>query len=265
MAENPLLPDDQLRALLLLTKELARLDATTGRALANARTKGRRAAQNMPWPSREALLAGTLLHLQPGDALLPESADTVSLRLAPKSATGGTARAPLPAFPEKEFRGQTPRLLLGAAMAAALRGAGSDRLVMVHLSSGRPEAEWQAALRWGQEALLPLLVVVGDTRGIGAFQPAQRAVEGAPDWDAVQRAAARLGLPVLAVDGEDAVAVYRVAQESVLRARSGAGPAVLWAMLPSTRDLAAGRSSSAKPVARLQRYLRARGIATVAH
>ncbi len=263
MAENPLLPDDQLRALLLLTKECARLDAGVARSLATVRTNGRGANRNSPWPSREALLAGTLLHLQPGDTLLPEPADTVPLRLTPQGAAGEAARAPLPDFLEKELRGQTPRLLLGAAMAAALRGTGSDRLVMVHLSPGRPEASWQAALRWAQDARLPLLVVVGDTRGNGAFQPAQRAVEGAPDWDAVQRAASRLQLPVLAVDGEDAVAVYRVAQESVLRARSGAGPAVLWAMLPSPRDVAAGRSSTAKPVARLQRYLRARGVATV--
>ena len=269
MAENPLLPDEQLRALLSLTRECARLDTVAKRAESGEPAKqsgsDRSASKRRPgggslWPSREALIAGTMLHLQPGDVLLPEASDAVSLRLAPRPASGEAPRPLLPASLGKELGGRSPRLLLGAGMAAALRAGGSDRLVMVHLSPDLAEPNWQAALSWAQQALLPLIVVCGDTRGTGAFRAPRRVVADAPGWDAVQRVASRLQLPVLSVDGEDAVAVYRVTQESVLRARAHAGPALLWAMLPSLRDAAADRPANTRPVARLQRYLRARKV-----
>ena len=260
MAENPLLPNDQLRALLALTKECARLDVAAARSSVRVTASKQRGGRTAVWPSREALIAGTMLHLQPGDALLPDPSDTVALRLAPKSTTGEPSHAALPASLDKALGGKAPRLLLGAAMAAAVRAAGTDRLVMVHLDPGCAEPDWSAALRWAQESLLPLIIVFGDRRGSGAFRAAQREVKGMPSWNAVQQAAARSQLPVLSVDGEDAVAVYRVTQESVLRARSGAGPALLWAMLPSPREVASDRPAAAKPVARLQRYLRARRI-----
>ena len=65
---------------------------------------------------------------------------------------------------------------------------------------------------------------------------------------------------MLTVDGEDAVAVYRTAQEGILRARVGGGPAVLWAALATVAE-AKARPASQRPVARLTRYMRARKIA----
>jgi hypothetical protein len=76
---------------------------------------------------------------------------------------------------------------------------------------------------------------------------------------AMSRFAKRMKLPVLTVDGEDAVAVYRVMQESVLRARQGGGPSVLWAVMTPSRSLAAMPPSS-QPIARLRSYLAARKI-----
>jgi len=48
-------------------------------------------------------------------------------------------------------------------------------------------------------------------------------------------------------------------QESVLRARQGGGPAVLWAVMTPTKSLAAMPASS-QPIARLRSYLSARKI-----
>ena len=79
------------------------------------------------------------------------------------------------------------------------------------------------------------------------------------DFAAMSKLAKRLKLPVLTVDGEDAVAIYRVMQESVLRARQGGGPAVLWAVMTPTRSLATMPASS-QPIARLRSYLSARKI-----
>ncbi len=76
-------------------------------------------------------------------------------------------------------------------------------------------------------------------------------------WTGMVRFAKKLGLPILAVDGEDAVAVYRVMQESVIRARYGGGPAVLWAV---TTPPGTALTRSRQPLARLEHYLAVRKI-----
>jgi hypothetical protein len=48
-------------------------------------------------------------------------------------------------------------------------------------------------------------------------------------------------------------------QESVLRARQGGGPSVLWAVMTPGRNLAM-MPASGKPIARLRSYLTARKI-----
>ena len=54
-------------------------------------------------------------------------------------------------------------------------------------------------------------------------------------WPELTKLAHGLHLPHFPVDGEDAVAVYRVMQETSARARSGGGPSVIWAMLSAER------------------------------
>ena len=252
MAENPLLPNAELRALLDLTRRCAKLDAAAVRKAANQ--PGKRAVRPRLPASREALLAGTAIQLQMGDLLVTEPGDTTAASLSP--AEGGTA--PVALVPDAAPT--SSRLALSVAMAAALRTTNSDRLVLYYLRAGAPQSAWAESLAWAQERLLPLIVVCGDARGPEAFRPEQRAPAETFAWEAVRKTTVKLKLPVLTVDGEDAVAVYRAMQESVLRARVGAGPAVLWAMLPSARDIQAGRPSGQAPVKRLERYLKARKI-----
>ena len=104
------------------------------------------------------------------------------------------------------------------------------------------------------------MVVIGDVRGRRAFLASSSAKQDTLSWQAVHRTAQKLQMPLLAADGEDAVAMYRVMQESVLRARSGGGPAILWAMLPGPRDIIR-RAPADAPLNRLRRYLRSRKIA----
>jgi hypothetical protein len=62
---------------------------------------------------------------------------------------------------------------------------------------------------------------------------------------------------VVSVDGEDAVAVYRVMQECVVRTRVIGGPAVIWALsTPATAPL----TRAQQPIARLRSYMAARNI-----
>ena len=252
MAENPLLPNTELQALRARTKRCVALEASTERRQAPGPTR----SSFRPLTSREALLAATTLQLQPGDLLLNEPGDSVAASLAPSPETAISAGIPLlPASIEG-----SSRLLLATAMAAALRGAGTDRVILTYTRAGAAEPDWSTALTWAQERLLPLLVICGDPRGPLAFRPDARARKNAFEWGAVRRAATRLQLPILTVDGEDAVAVYRTLQESVLRARSGGGPTLLWAMLPSPRSIGTDRPAARRPLGRLDQYLRARKI-----
>jgi pyruvate dehydrogenase E1 component alpha subunit len=78
------------------------------------------------------------------------------------------------------------------------------------------------------------------------------------DWPTFSRFATKLKLPILTVDGEDAVAVYRCMQESVIRARAGDGPAILWAV--TTPASAPKMPRAQHPIARLEAYMSARKI-----
>lgn len=243
MPENPLLPNAQLRALHSL------LQLASDRKLPKPRkTKGQLAPGQ---GGKEALLAGTLVQLGAGDVLITDAADLASELLPQGSAI---LRCP----PE------TPRLASAAGIAEGLRRTGSDRIALVLLQANTQEAQWADALAWAQEATLPLVIACSDASGSDAFRshpvPSAAARSGPLSWSALARVAGRLKLPVLSVDGEDPVAVYRVMQESALRARSGGGPAVLWAMLPSLAERTAKRPKSAQPLRRLEHYLATRGI-----
>ena len=126
------------------------------------------------------------------------------------------------------------------------------------------------ALEWAHAAQLPLLLCCADATGGKLPRAGASKQDPALTWTNLSRFAKKLRLPVFAVDGEDAVAVYRVMQESVIRARDGAlgvrslrvghdadggGPAVLWAVLSPQPPTGLQR-----PLARLRSYLESRRI-----
>jgi pyruvate dehydrogenase E1 component alpha subunit len=239
LSENPLLPHAKLRelhALMLRTRVLER-------------------KQRAKLGAREALLAATAVHLLPGDLLCGAAADTTAKELAPvapKDKSGKTGKIAGHVAPPVDSR-----LQAAAALARGLQGAGTDGLVLAYAAAGSPEPGWQAALSWANDAQLPLVLAVVDATGGAVPRTSSRAKETPLTWATMERFAKRLRLPVLAVDGEDAVAVYRVMQESVIRARYGGGPAVLWAV---TTPPATALTRTHQPLARLERYLAVRNI-----
>ncbi len=262
MPENPLLPHRKLQELYTLMQRC--------RALDSKQKSGRQKTSPI---GREALLAASAIHLLPGDLLCAESGDRAAEQLAP-AGKAAVATSSLLAAPRS-----SPRLLLCAAAARGLQATGAEGLVLAYASASSPAASsagWAAALEWAQAAQLPLLLAcIDSTPAKAARRAAQRQPTHGPptsaapplDWPSMSRLAHRLRLPLLPVDGEDAVAVYRVMQESALRARLGGGPAVLWAfMTPSLDPRPAGRSRTpaplrAKPpIARLKSYLAAHQI-----
>ena len=226
MADNPLLPQARLRELHALMRRI--------RATDHRRTKA----------AREALLAAALIHLSAGD-LVSGRADDATLRaLAPKSNAGDDAHD-VP---------QSLRIPLCAGAARGMQTAGTDRIAIAFTEAGAPETGWSDALRWAHRDRLPFLLIVTDdgTRALSKVTPRH-----APAllWPHFTKLAHGIHLPHFPVDGEDAVAVYRVMQETSARARSGGGPSVIWAML-SAEALAPRQ----QPLKRLEAYMTSRGI-----
>lgn len=236
MSENPLLPHSKLRelhTLMVRTRDLQRKQAP--------RT-----------PAREALVAATLIQLLPGDLLSPTPGDAVVEKLAPQGKGSRTAGSLLVAS------SPTARLTMCAAAARGLQAAGADGLLLAFAQAGTAEPGWMVALEWAQKSSLPLLLACSDATN-GASPRSRKLTEPVIDFTSMSRFAKRHKLPVLTVDGEDAVAVYRVMQESVLRARQGGGPSVIWAVMTPARSIAR-MSASSQPIARLRGYLAARKI-----
>ena len=283
MPENPLLPDTELRALLALTKRVLALEVAAApkvssarKAVAKAQKPSPRGAAEIPdgatrgatrgivpthLVAREAALAATTMQLRAGDLLVPEATDSTVLALSPKPASGDfqTSSHRLHLLPAKFTKG-TSRLLLATALASGLRSLQAEGVVLAFTRPGRAEPGWLQALAWAQAELLPFLLVCLDPSGPTAFTSRRPPAAGHLDWSGVTRAATHLKLPVLTLDGEDAVAMYRAAQEALLRARAGGGPAVLWASLSPAAERGA-RPPAQRPLLRLTQYMRARKIA----
>ena len=239
MAENPLLPHRKLKELHALILRCRALD----RALCGKS------------PAREALLAASAIHLHPGDLIFAEANDPVaaSLAPAPKSPSRKLKRKAAP-LQTAEFN--LPHLAAAAAAAHSLSPKAKN-LVLAHAIENAIEPNWPATLRFAQANHLPLLFVVAGIHPHPKLRATIKANRNAFTWESVGRLCARLHLPLLPVDGEDAVALFRVFQESSFHARAGAAPAIIWAMFhPSTVAL----KRSQTPVARLEAYCRTRGI-----
>ena len=226
MADNPLLPQARLRELHALMRRI--------RATDHRRTKA----------VREALLAAALIHLSAGDLVSGRAEDATLRALAPKSNAGDDAHdVPL-----------SLRIPLCAGAARGMQTAGTDRIAIAFTEAGAPETGWSDALRWSHRDRLPFLLIVTDdgTRARSKVTP-----RNAPAllWPELTKLAHGIHLPHFPVDGEDAVAVYRVMQETSARARSGGGPSVIWAML-SAEPLAPRQ----QPLKRLEAYMTSRSI-----
>jgi len=209
-------------------------------------------ARNPKFPrdAREAVLAATTVHLLPGDQISAAPGDLVAQQLQPAP----KAKLPSPGVPPSPT---LSRLALAAATAHGLRAAGTDNLVLAFARAGAAEHGWAAALEWAHLNQFPLLLACTDASFTASAKiPAKDALT----WHAISRLAARIKLPVLPVDGEDAVAVYRAMQESVIRARYGGGPAVLWTILSPLSAAKPSLPRNLQPIARLNSYLKARKI-----
>ncbi|MDE1161273.1 MAG: thiamine pyrophosphate-dependent enzyme [Acidobacteriaceae bacterium] len=222
MAENPLLPHRKLQELFTI--------------LSRARVLEKK--QRTPF-GREAVLAATTIHLEAGDYLSSPLSDK------PAELLGPARKSPA------SYADEATRLPLAAATARGLQLTG-DRIALAYTTAGEKAQGWEDALTIAQTERLPfVLCVVDATAGRG------KAASKALTWPALETLCRKLQMPILTVDGDDAVAMYRAMQEATLRGRTTLGPCVIWAVVtPAATKL----TPSQTPLGRLKRYLAARNI-----
>jgi TPP-dependent pyruvate/acetoin dehydrogenase alpha subunit len=270
--ENPLIPNAKLRQIYLAMMR--------ARALGRALPPGRREGLGL-----EAILVSTSVDLGQGDlvsdslsgpvvqflrgasldaALRPVGAKGSGKRRAIGDADCGTPRR-LPNAPEIE---QRLWLALGAAAAEKAeaeltrqqaKAAGTlaiqAGLVVAYAKAGEVStALWRKVLTYTAKHDLPVLFVL-----LPAASPkGSKAKATKAGMDAL---ALECGIPGIAVDMDDAVAIYRVAQESIGRARIGGG-AVLMECVPFVPVSAKGNVKTADAMAAIEQSLLSRGVVT---
>jgi TPP-dependent pyruvate/acetoin dehydrogenase alpha subunit len=260
--ENPLIPNARMRQIYLAMMR--------ARMLEKALPAGRRGRVVTGGPKghaagtvgMEACLVSPSADLRPGDLVSDALAGGVveflrgatlaTALLAGKVSRkdgvvadcGAAARLP-------DVSGIAERLWAAVGAAAALKATAAKEagVVVAYVRPGEvPAAVWRKLLEFAAEQVLPILFVV---------MPAARGRAAAAGVGAL---ALRCGVPGIAVDGDDAVAIYRVAQESIGRARIGGGAAVIECVPFVVSGAKGKRGQPSDAIAAMEGYLLQRGV-----
>lgn len=241
-AENPLVPHRVLRQIYSFMLGLRRLE----RSLADAGQMPENAA------GYEACLASLAASLRKGD-LLSEGGGGITLALLQQTSPSqirrqardvgyadGVVELPTMAV-------ATERLLMAVGAAVTAKASKKGQVLIVLVDAGEVSLPlWRQMLGFVSRLELPMLFVV---------LPAKRTA----GQGRLSAQSAGWGVPGFPVDGSDALAMYRVVQESMGRLRTGGGPVLIeclaWHVAGSRR---------VDPVARMRDLLLNRGISTAA-
>ncbi len=189
------------------------------RGLVESRVLAQAAGRGRGWPKGlEACWVGTALDLKDGDltsdggeAWLTEYVRALGASEDARGATAAEVRkacAAAAAARGSELVGTAAeRMLVAIGQAMALKSVGGG-VVVAYLGAGEMKAaQWRRMLEVAEPGALPLVVVVTPHAGAARLR--------------------RMAVPVIPVDAGDAVAIYRVAQESLVRARADGGVVVI--------------------------------------
>ncbi len=283
--ENPLLRNDKLKQLYLTMLKCRML--TENKRLARWQTRMEAPPCTL---GKEAALAGVAMELLPEDTIGPSQFDFITgfIKSASHAAsertllnqmlsTMGGARANVPGkrrLDNTAKRGATTastiaaQLEIATGLALAHTLAKSKGIAVAFAGIDACPADlWQEALRFAGARKLPILYVclhnTHSTLG-GARSTGLRLKSRQQDIASV---AESCGIPSIAVDGNDVVAVYRVAQEAMQRARNGDGPALIECVEPSWSQSGSPYPSANRkfkdandPIRMMEQYLAAKGL-----
>jgi len=222
----------------------------------------------------EALVAGATLELLPEDTVVPGRwyfplgvvrGASLSLLYAQQLAHSRSPNpAALAAVATQPLNMISPALTMtaqlnvGTGVALAYRLQKRDNIVMAFSDSASSSpSPWHESVQFAAAQRLPIIFVLNSLNGTKDEATGQR----------IRSIAEPCGVPAIPVDGNDAIAVYRVCHEARVRARQGYGPTIVEAKavcLRSSRTNGAGRSSrkpgtermASDPICSLEQYLR---------
>lgn len=273
-SENPLIPNAKLRQMYSGMARLRTLSEDVGRS-------NRKAAPYLRhW---EAPLVSTSVDLGPNDVVsdaTPSSdgqssvlsflrGDPAEAVLEPKSpgralrrktlaGCGAAGRLPAGLGVQERMWAAVGAAGAAKARAGAVKTGGNDPqqagVAIVYARAGEMAPRiWRKVLTYASIEALPILFVVLPTEN---SRPDSRT--GTMSAIALQH-----GIPGMPVDCEDAVAIYRVAQEAIGRARDDGGPALIECVHFALQDRRPARKGP-DALATLGEYLQSRRVANQA-
>ena len=202
-------------------------------------------SSSMSFRGQEACRASSLLSLEPHD-LLSDLPGSTAAQQRPRSrltSVIATLASGIHLLPSPDIALDRLRLAIGAA--SAIKVQADHRLVLAFVEANTVSiAAWKPLLGLAGRMDLPIVFVLLPTP---TFKSQGVISDRAQSW----------GVPGMPVDAADPIALYRVLQESVLRARSGDGPALIECLSWSPAGTKA-KPADALDVLRAQ--LRARGL-----
>ncbi len=229
----------------------------------------------------EAAAVGAALDLRPDDWLAPLQSDVLGkflkgVPLAPifsefhlvKPPKGSSANVPSATSLRENYspfhivpsaENPASQLNLAAGVALAIQAKNGASIVIAFCGDISASSQrWHQALTFAGRNCLPLVVVVQ------VKARAKMSGKRKGPFASLITEEHHCGLPVIPVDARDVVAIYRVASESIHKARHGGGPTLIEAIElgePSdrrSRTTFAGTGSDA--VDRMEGYLAAKGL-----
>jgi pyruvate dehydrogenase E1 component alpha subunit len=177
---------------------------------------------------REAATVGLTIDLLPEDTVSPQPGDIIPFFISGLTLEGLLSKLLFPTLPRPTIATQ----LKTATKAAKLNKLSNNKKIAVAMSgeSSAP-GPWQAALASAVLHDLPMIFL---------------------SWNHIPMKTKAHRLPTITVDGNDVVAVYRVASEAIAHARMGNGPTLIECR-PYTLD-------PGDPILNMEQYLIRKGI-----
>jgi len=201
--------------------------------------------KNSAVAGREAATVGVAIDLHPEDSIVPLTGDPIRYVIHSLPLEALFARLFQPAVP---WPGTAARLKAAIDVAVANKINKIRNISVVFSTNGLNSlGPWHEALRFAGVHGLPMIFVSWDTSlPEPPISDSQVKAKGA----GLKTKAC--GFPAITVDGNDAVAVYRVAHEAIAHARMGDGPSLIECQSDSPGD----------PIQNMERYLAGKGLFT---
>ena len=204
---------------------------------------------------QEAIVTGCAIDLRPGDTIALVAHDSIPFLVK------GVGLSTVVAQIYK--RNSSPRLDSGEQLQAAIRAALANKqknntnvVVAFTIAAATARSGWHEALKLSARRSLPIIFVVENNPWT--------TVAGYQERNGREHSALMTkikGLTAIMVDGNDVVAVYRVAYESLERVRQGGGP-VLIEGKTYRPDGEALSHIERDPLTHMERYLKAKKLFT---